>query len=99
MKTFLYRQEQRSKSIKRRKKLLNNIRPSKMKDNDQPDGKFANNHIANEYIGAGRNTKTNYRKGKTNIRSRKGQYGVAKNWCPHDQRQLDDMDSQLKERD
>lgn len=99
MKSIPKRRFERYKHIKRRKELLKSICPTKMEKENDPDGKFANNNIANEYVHRGRNTKTNRKKGKTSFKSKQGQYGVGKNWSPHDQRQLDDMKEQIKEED
>lgn len=56
------------------------------------EGKYANNN----YVNKGGYIKTNVRKAHSNYR-RPGGFGEDKNWCPHDQRQIDDMDSQESE--
>ena len=63
----------------------------------EPEGKFRNNHIANEYASHGRSVKTNRRKGHSNYKSKRGAYGVAMNWKPHDQAQIDAMDDDEEE--
>lgn len=63
----------------------------------EPEGKFRNNSIANEYASYGHPPKTNRRKGHANYRSKTGAYGVAMNWKPHDQAQIDAMDDDEKE--
>lgn len=56
------------------------------------EGKYTNNN----YVNKGGRVKTNVRKAHSNYR-RSGGFGEDKNWCPHDRRQLDDMDSQESE--
>ena len=63
----------------------------------EPAGKFRNNHVANEYASHGQSVKTNRRKGHSNYRSKHGAYGVAMNWKPHDQAQIDAMDDDEEE--
>lgn len=57
-------------------------------------GKYENNN----YVNMGGYIKTNVRKAHSNYR-RPGGFGKDKNWCPHDQRQIDDMDLQEKDLD
>ena len=65
----------------------------------EPEGKFRNNSIANEYASYGHPPKTNRRKGHANYRSKTGAYGVAMDWKPHDRAQLDAMDDDEEEFD
>lgn len=64
--------------------------------NAEPDGKFRNNSIANEYTHYGCELKTNRKKGHSNYR-RKGAYGVAMDWKPHDQRQIDQWEEDKRD--
>jgi hypothetical protein len=57
-------------------------------------GKYENNN----YVNMGGYIKTNVRKAHSNYR-RPGGFGKDKNWCRHDQRQIDDMDLQEKDLD
>ena len=58
----------------------------------EESGKYANNN----YVNNGGRIKTNVRKAHSNYRRPVG-FGKDKNWCPHDQRQIDDMNDQLNE--
>jgi len=80
------------RKVRQRMRLLKNLwfgsYPYQNRPNE-PAGKFTNNN----YVNNGGRIKTNVRKAHSNYR-RPGGYGKDKNWCPHDQRQIDDMDSQ-----
>ena len=93
------RDRTKRKAKSRRKKLLRTFgAPSdefrRFYDEDErfldtePEGKFRNNSVANEYAHYGSGIRTNRKKGHSNYRS-KGSYGAAMNWKPHDKRQLD----------
>ena len=64
---------------------------------NEPKGKFRNNNIINKYTHYGRAKKTNRRKGHSTYRVKLGDYGVAMDWKPHDQRQLDSNEDNLKD--
>ena len=57
-------------------------------------GKYANNNYVNGINGRGR--KTNWRKRHSNYRHPTG-YGANMEWCPRDQRQIEDMEQQIEE--
>ena len=61
----------------------------------EPEGKFRNNSIANEYANYGKPRKTNRKKAHSNYRS-KGGYGVAMDWKPQDRRQIDSWSDDIK---
>ncbi len=63
----------------------------------EPEGKFRNNSIANEYASCGKSRKTNRKKGHANYRAKTGAYGAAMDWKPHDKAQLDAMNDDEKD--
>ena len=87
------RTERKEKSRKR--KLETAIGYSDWID-EKPLGKFENNSISNEYASYGHSIKTNRKKGHSNYRS-KGSYGAAMNWKPHDKRQLNKGEDEIRE--
>jgi len=85
----------RWKKIRQRIELMKNKIPRIFPYDEsvlEVDGKYANNN----YVNNGGRIKTNVRKAHSNYR-RPGGFGEDKNWCPHDKRQLDDMDEQESE--
>ena len=86
----------RLKKIKQRVDLLKNLYGfGQHPYEDAPlldEGKYTNNN----YVNKGGYIKTNVRKAHSNYR-RPGGFGADKNWSPHDQRQIDDMNSQENE--
>ena len=96
------RQERRKnkwKKIRQRIELVRNKWKNCLKPLDDflpPDGYFSNIDEINKWMGAGRKKKTKTKDGHASYRHN-GSYGEAIDYSPHDKRQVDDFEEQLKE--
>ena len=91
------RRRRRKRKIKQRADLMLNIdscstwNPAPIEELISALGMLANNNYVN---GLGNGRKTNVRKKHSRYRH-KGGYGKDKQWKPHDERQVEDMDQQI----
>lgn len=97
------RRRRRKRKIKQRMKLAIDINhfPGDANIGVTPEdlgkpGYFANNNEANKWGQFGRAKKTKAKHGHASYRH-KGDYGKAISYCPHDLRQVEDMNEQENE--
>ena len=89
------RRERRNKKVKQRSDLIKAL--NRWLDKDESYyGKLANNNEMNAVMSRGKSIKTNTRKGHSNYR-RKGSFGPANNYCHRDAKQIESMNSQIKD--
>lgn len=90
------RRRRRKRKIKQRMKLISNIHHAENNADLGEPGYFANNNEANRWGQFGRAKKTKTKHGHASYRH-KGAYGKAIDYCPHDLRQVEDMNEQENE--
>jgi len=90
------RAERRKNKWKKVRERMNLIKSLFYNIDDYIDspGKLSNNNYVNNTAG---NQKTNTRKAHSTYRTKRGGYGKATQWSPHDQRQIDNMKEQLED--
>ena len=97
MRTRAERRRLRSRKIKHRKKLVSNAGSKWFTEAIDPyDGMYATNNIMNKLMTGGQSKKTKAKNMHSNYR-RPGFWGKAVQYKPHDKRQVQNYEDQLKE--